>query len=118
MPSSDPHITADRRPNPELAPHRLANGYAAMPPVLLLAEARRARDLTYAALDRTHRPAQLTDLYLSAGQLCGLMASASFDLAVWDAAAEQSRAALVYADLIDHTGLRSWARGTQALIEY
>lgn len=97
---------------------RLARRYAELPPLILLAEARRARDLAYAALDRTRRPAQTADLYLAAGQLCGLMAVASFDLAVWDAAAEQARAAHVYAELVGHAGLRSWARGTQALLAY
>lgn len=97
---------------------RLARRFADTPPVMLLAEARRARDLAYAALDRTRRPAQTRELYLAAGQLCGLMAVASFDLAVWEAAAEQARAAHVYAELVDHRGLRAWSRGTQALIAY
>jgi hypothetical protein len=97
---------------------RLARGYATTPPLRMLAEARQARNLAYAALDRTRRPAQTTDLYLTAGQLCGLMAVASFDLAVWDAASEQARAAHVYAELVDHAGLRAWSRGTQALIAY
>jgi hypothetical protein len=97
---------------------RLARGYADTPPLRLLAEARQARNLAYTALDRTKRPAQTKDLYLAAGQLCGLMAVASFDLAVWEAAAEQARSAHVYAELVDHAGLRAWARGTQALIAY
>ncbi len=97
---------------------RLARTYVDMAPLRLLAESRRARDLAYTALDRTRRPAQTKDLYLAAGQLCGLMAVASFDLAVWDAAAEQARAAHTYAELVDHAGLRAWARGTQALIAY
>jgi hypothetical protein len=97
---------------------RLARNYATMPPLRLLAESRQARNLAYMALDRTKRPAQTKDLYLAAGQLCGLMAVASFDLAVWDAASEQARAAHVYAELVDHPGLRTWARGTQALIAY
>jgi hypothetical protein len=97
---------------------RLARDYADMPPLRLLAESRQARNQAYTALDRTRRPAQTRDLYLAAGQLCGLMAVASFDLAVWDAAVEQARAACVYADLVDHPGLRAWARGTQALIAY
>ncbi|MBT8226136.1 MAG: hypothetical protein HKP61_06425 [Dactylosporangium sp.] len=97
---------------------RLARGYATTPPLRMLAEARQARNLTCTALDRTRRPAQTKELYLAAGQLCGLMAVASFDLAVWDAASEQARAAHVYAELIDHAGLRAWSRGTQALIAY
>jgi hypothetical protein len=97
---------------------RLARDFTSLPPLLLLAEARRTRDITYSLLDRTRRPAQTADLYLAAGQLCGLMASASFDLAAWDAAEEQSRAANLYAELVDHPGLRAWARGTQALVQF
>lgn len=97
---------------------RLARRYGETSPLVSFAEARRARNLAYATLDRTRRPAQTADLYLAAGQLCGLMAVASFDLAAWDAAAEQARAAHVYGELVDHAGLRAWARGTQALIEY
>lgn len=97
---------------------RLARRYEETSPLLLLAEARKARDLAYTALDRTRRPAQTSELYLAAGQLCGLMAVASFDLAVWDAAAEQARASYVYAELVDHRSLRAWSKGTQALIAY
>lgn len=97
---------------------RLARGYNETAPLVVLAEARRARDLTYLLLDQTHRPNQTRDLYLVAGQLCGLMAAASFDLAAWDAAAEQARAAYLYGELVDHPGLRAWTRGYQALIAY
>jgi hypothetical protein len=97
---------------------RLAEDYAATAPTLLLTQARQARDLAYAALDRTRRPAQTRELYLAAGQLCGLMAVAAFDLAGWDAAADQARAAQVYAEVVDHPGLLAWALGTQALISY
>ena len=96
----------------------LAVRYAATPPLLMLEQARRARDTAYYALDRTHRPAQTADLYLAAGQLCGLMARASFDLGAWSAAEEQARAACVYAELVDHPGLHAWARGTLAMIAY
>ncbi len=97
---------------------RLAADYSTRSPLQFLGDARRVRDLAYAALDRTRRPTQTAGLYLATGQLCGLMSIASFDLAVWDAAAEQARAAYVYSDLVDHDGLRTWTRGTQALIEY
>jgi hypothetical protein len=97
---------------------RLARDYATFTPVAVLADSRRARDLTYLLLERTHRPGQTRELYLVAGQLCALMTAASFDLAAWDAAVEQARAAYVYGDLIDHPGLRAWARGDQALIAY
>lgn len=95
---------------------RLARSYGDLPPRLLLAQARGARDLAYQVLDRTRKPAQTAELYLAAGQLCGLMAVASFDLAIWAAAAEQARAAQVYAELVGHAELRSWATGTLALI--
>lgn len=97
---------------------RIARAYTAMTPMAVLGEARRARDLTYLLLDQTRRPSQTRDLYLVAGQLCGLMAAASFDLAAWDATAEQARAAYLYGELIDHPGLRAWTRGHQALLAY
>jgi hypothetical protein len=97
---------------------RIARAYTAMTPMAVLAEARRVRDLTYLLLDQTRRPNQTRDLYLVAGQLCGLMAVASFDLAAWDAAAEQARAAYLYGELIDHRGLRAWTRGHQSLLAY
>lgn len=97
---------------------RIARAYTAMTPMAILAEAHRARDLTYLLLGQTRRPNQTRDLYLVAGQLCGLMAVASFELAAWDAAAEQARAAYLYGELIDHVGLRAWTRGHQSLLAY
>jgi hypothetical protein len=116
--ASDGNVSASVVEQIQTEVWRLARGYASTPPLRMLAEARHARDLAYTALDRTRRPAQTKELYLAAGQLCGLMAVASFDLAVWDAASEQARAAHVYAELVDHVGLRAWSRGTQALIAY
>lgn len=97
---------------------RLARRYREIPPVRLLAEARQSRNMAYMLLERTHRPTQTADLYLVAGQACGLMAISSFDLAIWEAAEDQARAAYTYAELVDHAGLRAWSRGTQALIAY
>lgn len=96
----------------------LARQYHELPPIGLLGRARRTRDLAYLLLERTRRPAQEKDLFLVAGQACGLMALASFDLAIWDAAEEQARAARTYAELADHAGLRAWAHGTQALVAF
>jgi hypothetical protein len=45
-----------------------------------------------------------------------LLAVASFDLALWDAAEEQARSDHTYADLVGHADLRAWSRGTQAVI--
>ncbi|GIG55710.1 hypothetical protein Lfu02_00820 [Longispora fulva] len=96
----------------------LARGYADLPSPVLLREARRMRDVAYLLLDRTSRPAQTADLYLAAGQACGLAAIASFDMTAWAPAAELAHAAGVYAELVGHAGLRSWARGTAALIQF
>jgi hypothetical protein len=95
---------------------RLAHTYAATPPVVMFAQLRRARNLTYRMLERTRRPAQISDLYLIAGQLSGLMAAASYDLGHPDAAAEQARAAFTYGQIIDHNTLRAWARATLSMI--
>ena len=94
----------------------LARQYHQESPLRLLANARHIRNLAYTFLDRTRRPSQMTDLYFAAGQACGLLAVASFDLALWDAAEEQARSAYTYAEMAGHPGLRAWARGTQALI--
>jgi hypothetical protein len=95
---------------------RLARQYHEETPLRLLANARHVRNVAYVLLDRTRRPSQTADLYLAAGQACGLLSVASFDLAMWDAAEEQARSAHTYADTVGHPGLRAWARGMQALI--
>jgi hypothetical protein len=97
---------------------RLAGRYHQLPPIQALAEARAARNLAYLLLERTRRPGQMADLYLTAGQACGLLAMASFDLAQWDAGADQIGAARAYADMVGHPNLRCWSAGTQALITY
>jgi len=97
---------------------RAAREYRDTPPLMMLAETRRLRNTAWMLLDRTRRPAQKADLYLASGQLCALMSVASFDLAVWDAAEEQARAAYTYAEIVDHPGLRAWTRGMQSLVAY
>jgi hypothetical protein len=97
---------------------RLARRYHQMSPARLLVEARQARDTAYQLLDRTRKSSQTRDLYLTAGYACGLMSLASFDLAVWEAAEEQARAARTYAELADDKALAAWALGTQALIAF
>ena len=51
---------------------RLARAYLQAPPLSLLAELIRVRDRAYWLLDRTRSPSQQRDLYLIAGQACGL----------------------------------------------
>jgi hypothetical protein len=57
-------------------------------------------------------------LLLLAGELCGLLAIASFDLGDNAAASTHARAAWGYGEHIGHNSLRAWAKGTQALIAY
>ena len=97
---------------------RLASRYSSVPPLEFLAETRQVRDQAYRLSRRTSRPGQLADLQVAVGAACGLMAVASFDLAIWTAAIEQAHAAFVYAESADHRGLQAWAAGFQGLIAY
>jgi hypothetical protein len=65
------------------------------------------RDTVYAQLDRTHKPRQQAELYLVAGQVCGLLSSVSFDLGHPGVAEELARAAHTYGSVIDHPSLCS-----------
>ncbi|MEJ3742833.1 hypothetical protein WEI85_06060 [Actinomycetes bacterium KLBMP 9797] len=98
--------------------HRLAHAYASAPPLTLLAQLMRTRDLAYELLSRTRRPGQVAELYLIAGQVCGLAATTSFDIGNRDAAEDHGRAAWTYADLIDHAALRAYARSVQATVAF
>jgi hypothetical protein len=97
---------------------RLARGYGDVPPLPFLAESRSMRDLAFWMAERTSRPRQSTELYVALGQICALMSVASFDLAVWPAAVEQSHAAKVYAEIAGYSSLQAWAIGMQALTAY
>jgi hypothetical protein len=94
----------------------LAGRYHQLDPMNVLVEARLARDLAYALGERTRNVAQVADLHPIAGVACGLLAVGSFDLGLGGPAARQVRAAAAYARLLGHTGLRTWAAGTTALI--
>jgi transcriptional regulator with XRE-family HTH domain len=96
---------------------RLAKAYVCTPPFPVLREASRVRNRTYLLLSRAQRPRHRRDLYLVAGQLCALLASASFDLGYPDPAAAQARAAWTYGMLAEHDELRAWAAGMQATID-
>jgi hypothetical protein len=80
---------------------RIARAYVHAPPLPLFGELIRVRNRVYWLLDRTRNPAQQRDLYLVAGQSCGLLASASFDLGYPHAAAQQARAARAYGEIIE-----------------
>jgi hypothetical protein len=97
---------------------RLARGYATTPPGDILAELVLARDRAYVLIDRTRRPTDLADLYLIAGQACGLAATTSWDLGDPDAADDLANAAWTYGQLCGHNTLRAWARSVQATIAF
>jgi hypothetical protein len=97
---------------------RLAHAYASTAPLVLLSELIRTRDLAYELLDQTGRPAQLAELYLVAGQVCGLAATTAFDLGYRDVAEDHGRAAWTYAEMLDHRALCAYARGVQATIAF
>jgi hypothetical protein len=96
---------------------RIARAYVHARPLPLLGELIPVRDRAYWLLDRTRNPSQQRDLYLIAGQACGLLASASFDLGYPHAAAQQARAARAYGEIIDGKELSAWADGMLAIIE-
>jgi hypothetical protein len=97
---------------------RLARNFGNVSPLTFLAECRQSRDLAFGLVERTNRPGQGSDLYLIIGQLCALMAEASFDLAVWPAVIEQAHAAGLYGAMVGYRSLQAWALGMQAITAY
>jgi tetratricopeptide (TPR) repeat protein len=96
----------------------LARGYASTPPWVTFDHAACVWARGRGYLNRTAQPGQLNELYLILGQLCGLLATASFDLGLAGTATAYARAAWGYGEHVGHNALRAWARGTQALIAY
>ncbi|MTD57145.1 hypothetical protein [Amycolatopsis pithecellobii] len=95
---------------------RAARAYYVTPPLEMLTELVQLRDTVYDQLDRTHKPRQQAELYLLAGQVCGLLSSVSWDLGNADVAEEQARAAHTYGNVIDHPSLQAWARALQVTV--
>ena len=92
------------------AAQRAAHACLITPPLEMLTDLVQLRDTVYVQLDRTHKPRQQAELYLLAGQVCGLLSSVSFDLGHPGVAEEQARAAHTYGSVIDHPSLCAWAR--------
>lgn len=90
-----------------------ARAYLVTPPLVLLSDLVSLRDTIYNQLDRTHKPRQQAELYLLAGEICGLLSSVSWDLGHPEVAEEHARAAYTYGSVIDHASLQSWARALQ-----
>ena len=97
------------------AAQRAARAYQVTPPLAMLTDLVRLRDTVYEQLDRTHKPRQHAELYLLAGQVCGLLSAVSFDLGHPEVAQEQARAAHTYGSVIDHPSLCAWARAEQII---
>jgi hypothetical protein len=96
------------------AAQRAARAYYVTLPLVMLTDLVRLRDAVYEQLDRTHKPRQQAELYLLAGQFCGLLSSVSLDLGRMDMAEAQAQAAHTYGSVIDHQSLRAWARTLQS----
>ncbi len=100
------------------AAQRAARAYYVTPPLAMLTDLVRLRDTVYEQLDRTHKPRQQAELYLLAGQVCGLLSSVCWDLGHPEVAEEQARAAHTYGSVIDHPSLCAWARALQATVMF
>jgi hypothetical protein len=100
------------------AAQRASRSYYVTPPMEMLADLVRLRDTVYHQLDRTHKPRQQAELYLIAGEVCGLLSSVSWDLGNADMAEEQARAAYTYGNVIDHPSLCAWARALQVAVAF
>ncbi|WP_040797756.1 hypothetical protein [Nocardia higoensis] len=95
-----------------------ACAYYVTPPLDMLTDLVLLRDTIYQQLDRTHKPLQQAELYLLAGQVCGLLSSVTWDLGLVEAAEEQARAAYTYGSVIDHPSLQAWARALQVTLAF
>ncbi|MBB5916844.1 hypothetical protein BJY24_005756 [Nocardia transvalensis] len=95
-----------------------ARAYYTTAPLDMLTDLVALRDTIYVQLDRTHKPLQQAELYLLAGQVCGLLSSVSWDLGLFGPAEEQARAAYTYGNVIDHPSLQAWARALQVTVAF
>ncbi|MFI9534817.1 hypothetical protein ACIG56_16390 [Nocardia fusca] len=98
------------------AARKAATAYYTTPPLELLTDLVALRDTVYDQLDRTHKPLQQAELYLLAGQVCGLLSSVTWDLGLTEPAEEQARAAYTYGCIIEHPSLQAWARALQVTL--
>jgi hypothetical protein len=97
---------------------RLSRAFVSQAMLPVFAEMVDTRDRIYALLDGHQSPSQTNDLYLLAGQTCGLLANASLDLGQNVAAAEHACSAWAYGEMIGHGALCAFGRATQSLIAY
>ncbi|MGQ0838117.1 helix-turn-helix transcriptional regulator [Actinokineospora sp.] len=95
---------------------RIAVEYVHTPVRLLFRDLVDTRDAIFDLLDKRQRPRHGRELHFLGGTTCLLLAHASQNVGNQRAALAQLRAAWTCADVADHDALRSWSRGTAALI--
>ncbi|MFI9724521.1 helix-turn-helix domain-containing protein [Streptomyces sp. NPDC052396] len=96
----------------------LARQYVSHPISELYAGIRGLRDETFDLLRGRQRPQQTSDLYVTAGRLCGLSAHVCLDLGDYASAMTHACTAWACAEEADHNGLRAWVRSVQSLISF
>lgn len=96
----------------------LASRYLSEPPATLFQPLVRLRGEVFAVLGTRQPTRYLNRLYVSAAQLCALLAHVSCDFNYPDVAATHARTAWLYADLCGHDALRAHVRWIQAQIAY
>lgn len=97
---------------------RIARAYLTRPLGELIHIMRSVRDQVFACLGRRQHPKHTRQLYRSAAQLCGLMASASSDLGYYAAARAHAQTAAICADLAGDSSTMAWIAATLSLIEF
>ncbi|MFF4350275.1 XRE family transcriptional regulator [Streptomyces sp. NPDC001530] len=94
----------------------LASDYLTLDPVELFVRTRSLRDRVFKLLEGRQYPRQSTDLFVSAGYLCGLLAWMSSDLGQLRDADTQGRAAWLCAELAGHNVLGAWVLSTRSKV--
>ena len=88
------------------------------PPATVFSSLLGARDDVFTLIAGRQQPRHTTGLYKIAGQLCGLLSIATFDLGHPHAATTHSRTALHCAEVSGHTPLRAFVRYVQSNMAY
>jgi transcriptional regulator with XRE-family HTH domain len=96
----------------------LAHDYLTTASLSMFAELITLRDTIYRQMERTRRPRQQAELMLLAGQVCGLLASVSWDLGRVGSATKQAEAAHIYGCVLEHSSLQAWARALQVTFAF
>jgi hypothetical protein len=96
----------------------LARRYQIDPPATVFSHLLGPRDDVFTLIAGRQQPRYTTDLYKIAGQLCALLAMATFDLGYPHAAETHARTALHCAEVSGYTPLRSFIGWVQSNMAY